>query len=92
MVRRKLADPYELFAEFGITLEYNTVGTFKDRPIRWLEDISVFQVGEDNTTFDRWANSIDFQFDLFKAEGQRAFIRWVKEEECPLKELSDEEE
>lgn len=72
----KLKDPVELFNEFNIELEYDA-GIYKNRNVRFLEDIGLFQVGDDN--FDRWANSVELEFDLFLPKGQRQFIRWASE-------------
>lgn len=66
--------PEELLTECGISLTYNN-GTFKNRNIRFLSEIGVLQVGDDN--FDRWGNSVELEFDLWTPKGQRAFLRWV---------------
>ncbi len=68
-------NPEEILTECEISLTYDN-GTFKNRPVRFLSDIGVFQVGDDN--FDRWGNSVELEFDLWTPKGQRAFLRWVK--------------
>jgi hypothetical protein len=67
-------DPNTLLSDLGIILEYGCA-KFKNRPIRFLEEIGVLQVGDDD--FDRWANSVGVEFDLLTPKGQRAFLRWV---------------
>lgn len=65
----------EILSECGIILKYDN-GSFKNRPVRFLSEIGVLQVGDDN--FDRWGNSVELEFDLWTPKGQRAFLRWVK--------------
>ena len=67
--------PEQILAELGIHLEYG-VGEYHGRPIRFLEDSGVVQIGE--SEFDRWANSVDCEFDLSAKKGQREFLRWVE--------------
>ena len=43
------------------------------------EDSSIIQIGEDNKTFDRWANSVDLEFDIKRPSEKRKFIDFVKE-------------
>ena len=56
-------------------LEYG-VGLFKDRPIRYLEESGVLQIGEPLSSFDRWANSVDFELDLWSSHDQLQLIQW----------------
>lgn len=70
-----MIDPEELLTELGIVLEYGC-GKFKNRPVRYLENSGIFQLSDDN--FDRWANSVEQEFDLYSEKGQRAFLRWAK--------------
>ena len=56
----KSTDPLDVITDLGIKLEYGC-GMFNGRPVRYLENLGIFQVGDDN--FDRWANSLDFEFD-----------------------------
>ena len=38
----------------------------------------IFYIGESSVTFDRWCNSVELQFDLATAKGQRQFKRWFE--------------
>lgn len=67
-------DIAELLSEFNVVLEYGC-GRYNDRPIRLLEGQGVLQVGAND--FDRWANSVDFEFDIRKKSGMRALKRWL---------------
>ena len=71
---KKSTDPLDVITDLGIKLEYGC-GMFNGRPVRYLENLGIFQVGDDN--FDRWANSLDFEFDLWLKE-MRKFLRWAK--------------
>ena len=70
----KYMNPTELFTEQGIVLEYGC-GKYNNRPVRFLRESGVFQVGDND--FDRWANSVEFEFDLYSKKGQREFYNWV---------------
>ena len=72
---KKSTDPLDVITDLGIKLEYGC-GMFNGRPVRYLENLGIFQVGDDN--FDRWANSLDFEFDLWLPKGMRKFQRWAK--------------
>ena len=74
----KLKDPIELLLELGVILEYNC-GMLNNRPVRYVEHTGSLDVGEHKSEFDRWANSLEMSFDLLTPKGQRAFIRWVGE-------------
>lgn len=65
----------DLLNEFGIVLEHG-YGTFKDRPIRLVGHL--FQVGESRETFDRWANSVEFEFDVCRSAEVRQLKRWLE--------------
>lgn len=71
----KIQDPEDLFNELNIKFEYDC-GIHRGRAVRYLSEIGVFQVGERD--FDRWANSVEQEFDLLMPKGQRAFLRWAK--------------
>jgi hypothetical protein len=64
----------QTLAELGIRLEYG-VGEYRGRAVRYLEDSGILQIGD--TEFDRWANSVEFEFDLMSKKGQREFLRWA---------------
>ena len=66
---------YEILAELGITLQYG-VGEYHGRAVRYLEDSGILQIGDSD--FDRWANSIEIEFDLISKKGQREFLRWIE--------------
>lgn len=70
----KIKSPEELFSELGIELEYGC-GMYNGINIRYLEHCGKLQTGDDN--FDRWANSVDKEFDLLQKKGQREFMRWA---------------
>ena len=63
----------DLLNEFGVVLT-NDYGLIKNRPVRLVENL--FQIGEDTKTFDRWANSVDLEFDVYKASDIRQLRRW----------------
>jgi hypothetical protein len=71
----KIRDVNELLTDLGITLEY-CCGTYKGRNVRYLEDRGVFQIGND--CFDRWANSVCLEFEVWLPKGQRQLERWAK--------------
>ncbi|MGR9108711.1 MAG: hypothetical protein ACU843_17470, partial [Gammaproteobacteria bacterium] len=73
----KIKPAQQLFDEAGISLK-DDCGKHNGRRVRWLAEYGLFQVGEDDKNFDRWANSVDFSFDLRSAAGQRKFLRWVQ--------------
>ena len=50
-------------------------GRLGSRNTRYLPDRMVVQIGEDDSTFDRWANSVDMEFDIGSGRGRRAFVR-----------------
>lgn len=65
----------ELLEGLDIVLEYG-YGRHKGRHVRFLSSCGIFEVGEDDSTFDRWANSVELRFDIATKKGQREFIRW----------------
>ena len=71
----KLQDPIDLLTELGITLN-GGYGKFRGRELRFLEASGTLQVGDDD--FDRWANSIEWEFGLYHKKEQRVFKRWVE--------------
>lgn len=73
----KLRSPKEFLATLAITVDKYGTGTFMGRNTRLLE-IGLFQIGEDIVTFDRWANSVELEFDLSQSKGQRKFRRWLE--------------
>ena len=73
----KLRSPKEFLATVAITVDKYGTGTFMCRNTRLLE-VGIFQIGEDAATFDRWANSVEFEFDLSQSKGQRKFHRWLE--------------
>lgn len=70
-----MLSPEELLSECGIVLKYGC-GKFKNRQVRYLEESATFQIGDED--FDRWANSVESEYDLYSAKDQRSFLRWVK--------------
>lgn len=70
----KTKKPEELLTELGIDYES---GKYKNRYIRYLSHIETFQIGEPDGVFDRWANSVDYTFNLFQKKGQRQLIKWI---------------
>ena len=71
----KYKDPLDLIIEYGIDLK-DGCGVFCGRQVRYLDHCGLFQVGDGD--FDRWANSEDFEFEIWLPKGQRAFIKWVE--------------
>ena len=71
----KVRDLNELFEELGIELKYGC-GIFRGKHVRYLRERGVFQVGDSD--FDRWANSVDLEFDVWQPKGQRNLRRWAK--------------
>lgn len=69
-------DFYMLLMEHDITL-IEGCGEFKERQVRFLGDIGIFQIGDDN--FDRWANSVELEFDVWLPRGIRQLKRWLQE-------------
>ena len=67
-----------LLNEFNLKLNHG-YGKIGDRPIRYLEDEGLFQIGETMKTFDRWANSVEYDFEVFKASGIRCLRKWLSE-------------
>ena len=72
----KLKDPEELLLELGVTLKHDC-GRFKGRNIRLCGN-GFLDIGEVDKTFDRFANSVEFSFDLLQKKGQRQFLNWIK--------------
>ena len=71
---KKLKSPEHFLTEMTIVVDDAGCGTLMGRNTRLLE-IGIFQIGDYD--FDRWANSVDFEFDLTQANGQRQFKRWL---------------
>ncbi len=71
----KLILPADFLVELAIVIDSAGCGTLKGRNTRLLE-IGVFQIGDDD--FDRWANSVELEFDLSQSKGQRQFKRWLE--------------
>jgi len=69
-----------LFLRYGILKAIETYGAakIKDRHIRYLESTGVIQIGEKD--FDRWANSVELEFEAWLPKGRRQFIRWLEEQ------------
>lgn len=76
MKSMKIRNPLDIFEELGIVLEYG-YGRFKDRNVRFIDSLGLFEVGECDKDFDRWSNSVEFQFEVWQKKGQRQFLRWV---------------
>ena len=72
-------NPEEIFFELGIEFNWGCYccGRYKNMHVRYLEREGVFQVGEPDSTFDRWSNSVDFEFAIWQPKGMRQFIRWA---------------
>lgn len=76
----KLRPHLEIFEKIGIILDGSCgefSGVFKGRNLRYLENKGIVEIGDNN--FDRWANSIEFVFEVWLSKGQRQFMRWAKE-------------
>lgn len=68
----------EQFLEsLGITLKYNE-GICGARKVRYLPLVRTVQLSDDN--FDRWANSVEAEFDLSSAYGRAQFEGRVRVE------------
>ncbi len=74
----KLKSPEEFLALLDISLDDAGCGMLDGRNTRLLE-IGVFQIGDDD--FDRWANSVESEFDLSQSKGQRHLRRWLDDVE-----------
>lgn len=64
----------DLLIKFNVVLT-NDYGWVSNRPVRIVENL--FQIGEDKKTFDRWANSVDLEFDIFRPAEVRRLQRWL---------------
>ena len=72
----KHTNPVALLEELGIDLEYGC-GLAKGRPLRYLATEGLIQIGDDD--FDRWANSVEVEFDVWQPKGLRQFEKWVRQ-------------
>jgi len=68
----------ELFRELDIKLT-DGVGYWKGYHVRYLEEAGMFQIGD--TDFDRWANSVDLEFEIWLPKGQRKLRKWAEKHE-----------
>jgi hypothetical protein len=66
----------EFLASFGIKLDEWGIGKWHDRHVRYLGHLGLFQIGEKD--FDRWANSVEYEFELWQPKGQRQFTRFAE--------------
>lgn len=73
--------PKDLISDSGISLDEWGYGEYNNCPVRFNSETGVLEIGEDFSTFDRWAISDLTEFDLCLPSGQRAFKRWLKEDE-----------
>lgn len=74
----KHISPADFLAFAHILIDSAGCGRLYNRNTRLLES-GVFQIGEDDKTFDRWANSVELEFDLSQPKGQRKFQRYIKD-------------
>ena len=65
----------DVLVEYGIILEYGCGTLSNGRPIRYLANAGLIEIGDDN--FDRWANSVEEYFDVWLPKGLRAFERYL---------------
>ncbi len=61
--------------ELGMPLDDYGTCEYKGRHVR-LSCNGCLDIGDDN--FDRWANSVDFSFDVVTDKGKRALTRFIK--------------
>lgn len=77
--RRTLSvHPNFIFDQMGILGQLKTNGgcaKYKGVNVRYLETSGIFQVGTDD--FDRWANSVSLEFEVWQRKGQRALMNWA---------------
>lgn len=71
----KKTDPESFLRIFG--RDYDELGycIINGRHVRYIEERGVVQVGDDD--FDRWANSVEMEFDVWQPKGMRQFERWA---------------
>jgi len=66
-----------LLDSLGISTVYG-VGVCGSRRVRYLSKRRVVQTGDNN--FDRWANSVEHEFDLTKDAERLKFAEWARKE------------
>ena len=49
---------------------------YKGRQLRYLESTETIEIGDND--FDRWANSVELEFEVWKPKGMRQFKKWLK--------------
>jgi len=76
-----MMDFRDVLVLLGVSEQHDKYGSFRlnDRKCRYLPDHGRVDVGEMDSTFDRWANSVDFSFDVHRPAGHRQFMRWATE-------------
>ena len=76
----------DLFSWIELEFEYG-ISDFNDRYLRSIgHDGEILQVSEVKKDFDRWANSVDFEFDLSRKKERKAFIEFIESERLKMLE------
>lgn len=73
----KKRTPESVLRDLSVNFDKYGTGMLNGRPVRYLEMSGLFQVGDDD--FDRWANSVELEFDIWLPKGQRQLERWINE-------------
>lgn len=80
----KIQQIEDFFSGAGIAVKNDGCGAYhgvhKDRQVRYLSNRQAIQVSDDN--FDRWANSVEFEFDFHEAKDRRQFIKFLRGLQC----------
>lgn len=72
----KQKEPIQLLTELGIPHD-DGYGELFGRQFRYLKHCGVLQISDED--FDRWSNSVELIFEIWKPSGQREFIRWFNQ-------------
>jgi hypothetical protein len=91
MSNKKLNIDYNLLRDMHLTgtdlLEWlfidmiDWIGDFNDRKVRQIhKDGNTIQISVPLTQFDRWSNSVEFEFDTTKKEEYDTFITYIQNE------------
>lgn len=66
----------EFLETLGIHIDEYGTGKWRNREVRYLKQYGLFQIGDNN--FDRWANSVEWEFYIWQPKEQRALERFVE--------------